>query len=395
MRNSIFYILIVIFLFAIKGCESDNYKIIVSPEKLYISDYDSIVKLFLSTQPSFRTRFTIKEIPEWITVSPTNGSLNGDIFEIAIKPKADTLKQGIYNGKFIISTTGNKIIEISVSLSVKQTPRLKTSLTQLIFSSEITELDVLLQNVGSGFLNWSVNNLPDWLTISQNQGYLSGGDNISVKVKVNKQKLDPNTYKTSLVLLTNNFQTISIPVTAVVPNIYSFETTKNNIVFDYFQDVNEIILKNTGNQPISWSSTYENYYSLIPATGSLLKGDSTKVRITLNRKNLQTDLFASNIVFKANNTNFTLFSTVRNFTETKKVFNFKIIDAEFCKKTNKIITVSTNPNVLSIIDPLTNSIETVNLNLTPTCVSINKLNTQAVVGHKGKMSLIDLTIKNW
>jgi len=386
-----------IFFYGINSCESDNqssnYKIIVSPEKLVISDYDSIVKLYISTQPGFKTKFTFEEMPEWITVSAMNGSLNGGIYEIGINPKADTLKQGIYNGKLKIRTTENKIFEISVSLSVKLIPRLKTNLTQLLFSSEISELDISLQNVGSGYLNWSVVNLPDWLSISQNQGYLFGDENVSVKVKVNKQKLDPNTYISSLVFFATNSQTITIPVTVVVPDIYSIETTKKNVIFDYFQDDNEIILKNTGNQSISWSSNFENYYSLSPSTGSLSKGDSTKIRIVLNRTGLQTATYTSDIVFRAINTTFTLSTSVKNFTGTKKVFNFKIIDAEFCEKTNKIITVSANPNTLSIIDPLTNTIETVALNLTPTCVSINKLNTKAVVGHKGKMSLIDLTNK--
>jgi len=397
MRNSIIYILITIFVLVIKSCESDSqsnsFKIIVSPEKLIVSDYDSIVKLYISTQPKFKTKFTIEEIPEWVTVSPMNGTMNGDIYEIGIKPNADTLKQGVYNGIIKLSTKGNKIVEIGVSLSVKQTPRLKTNLSELIFPSEMSELDIILQNVGSGYLNWSVNALPDWLSISQKQGYLYDGENVSVKVKANKQKLDPNTYTSSLVFVTTNSQIIRIPVTVVVPTIYSIETNRNNIVFDYFQDNNEIILKNTGNQSISWSSNYENYYSLTPSNGSLSKGDSTKIRITLDRNNLQTNTYNSDIIFKANNTTSTLVTSIKNFTETKNVFNFKIIDAEFCKKTNKIITVSANPNILSIIDPLTNSIETINLNLTPTCLSINKLNTKAVVGHKGKMSLIDLTNK--
>lgn len=381
----------------IKSCnqedDSGSFRIIVSPEKLVIADYDSIVKLYISTQPKFKTKFTVEETPEWITVSSMNGTLNGDIYEMDIRPKVDTLKQGIYDGKIRLSTKENKIVEINVRLTVKQTPRLKANLSQLVFSSETSELDLLLQNIGSGYLSWSANNLPHWLSISPNQSYLFSGESISVKVKANKQKLDPNTYSSSLVLFTTNMQTITIPVTAVVPAIYSIEANKKDIIFDYSQNDSEIVLKNTGNQSISWNSNFENYYNLTPANGSLSKGDSTKIRIALNRNNLQTGTYTSDIVFKTNNASCNLATSIKNFVETKKILDIKVTDAEFCKQTNKIITISTNPNALSIIDPVTNSIETVGLNLTPTCVSVNKMNTKAVVGHKGKISLIDLTTK--
>jgi hypothetical protein len=243
-------------------------------------------------------------------------------------------------------------------------------------------------------LTWSIGTSPEWIMISNNFGYLYADETTSIKIKALKQKLLPSTYSTSLIITTNNKQKITIPVTVQVPAIKSIETSKKNIVFDYFQNTYNVVLRNTGNTDFSWTSVYENYYTLSPSNGTLSKGDSTTIQISLKREILQTATYTSDIIFNAGNTTCTLSSSVKNFRETKKILPMKIIDAEFCRESNKIIAVSSNPHKLSIIDPVTNIIESIDLNMAPVCVAVNKANTKAVVAHNGRMSLIDLRTKS-
>ncbi len=72
-------------------------------------------------------------------------------------------------------------------------------------------------------------------------------------------------------------------------------------------------------------------------------------------------------------------------------FNFTVIDAEYSKQLDKIIMVSDYPsNQLHIYEPLTNQDLRVDLNLTPSSVSVSPNGLYAVVGHDGWLSYIDL-----
>lgn len=71
--------------------------------------------------------------------------------------------------------------------------------------------------------------------------------------------------------------------------------------------------------------------------------------------------------------------------------SFLVTDAEFNKWTDEIVMVSTSGNQLHIYDPSTQVDRTVNLPLTPTCVSVGPSGLFAAVGHDGWISYVDLT----
>lgn len=395
MKDKILLVLMCV-LMVVSACDSDNnanVDIVFSPEKLMVADYDSIVKLFVATQPKIKTKYVVEELPEWLNVTPKKGFINGNVIELDIKPQADSLKQGLYKGLIKIKFNNLKVVELEVNLSVKQSPRLSVNTNELHFSAAESEKELILENIGHGFLYWSSSNLPDFLSMYPVQGFLPSGMKANVKVTVKKHLLEPQVISTRLVFNTSNSQLFSIPVNVVVPAIFALETKTKSVIFDYFEQYKYIYLKNLGNQTINWSSKHENYFNLKPNSGTLLKGDSVKIAVDLNRKDLQSGNYNSDIVFSAQDKNISISSTVKHFAESKMHLSINVIDAEFCKKTNKIITISTNPNVLSIIDPITNTVESIALNLKPNCLAVNSTNSKAVVGHYGKVSIIDLTSK--
>lgn len=76
---------------------------------------------------------------------------------------------------------------------------------------------------------------------------------------------------------------------------------------------------------------------------------------------------------------------------TLQPLDHRVIDAEYSKVLDKIITVSSTPaNQLHIVDPVTGDDRALSLLYAPTCVSVGPDGVHAAVGHNGHVSYIDL-----
>lgn len=76
---------------------------------------------------------------------------------------------------------------------------------------------------------------------------------------------------------------------------------------------------------------------------------------------------------------------------SKIVLQTNVIDAEYNRKTNRLVYVSSSPNRLSVFDTQQKKIRQVDLTYAPLSVSIAPDGKTAVVGHDAHLSHIDLT----
>ena len=367
-----------------------------SPDTLVILDSDSIKEIFLSTQPKGAIEYTISQKPDWLYISPLNGTLNGNILSIKIRPVKDNLAEGIYKGKINIISNIAGTADVYVKMAVNGHPKIRTNLSAITFPENVSETELVVENIGTGILNWSINNTTKWITLSQTSGYLMKGEKNTLKITCNRIGLDVNTYTSSLTI-TSNSETLlqPLPISMTVGKTTAMTIHEKSLLFDYFVDNMNVYLKNTGNSTFNWNSSKESFFTLSPNNGSLPKGDSVKINIALNRASFETGIFKSNI-FITNNDNGkdTIKTQINHFRNTKWNLNRNVVDAEFCRATNKIVIVSSNPNSISIIDPDLKTIESINLNSVPTCISINKNGDHAAVGHNGLVSFVNLNTKS-
>ena len=66
------------------------------------------------------------------------------------------------------------------------------------------------------------------------------------------------------------------------------------------------------------------------------------------------------------------------------------VAADYSAALDRMILVSTNPNLLTIFDPVSGTGQTVSLNLPPTALSISPDGQHAAVGHDGRISYVNL-----
>lgn len=368
----------------------------VNPDTIYISDRDSFQTIYISTKPKGTVSYTIAQTPNWLTLDKKEGQLTGKIESLTLKPASSGLNEGIYKGKIgiISDIAGTK--DIIVYLSVNSHPKIKTSATSLNFLAETNSIDFTIENTGTGILQWSIDSLPEWINFSPKSGILLKGQKSTINANCNRTGKNANTYNSSFTIKSNSEINIAaINVQMVVSKISNLKISKDSLIFDYFSSNKEFYIKNTGNDILEWTSTEPGSFTLSPKGGSLSIGDSVKVVATPNRSDLKNGVTFASISIQGNGLKtVTLPVRINNYVNSKWLLDFNIIDAEYSKATDKIITISTNPDKLTIIDPESRTATHISLNISPKTVSVNKVGTLAAVGHNGFVTLVNLaTIK--
>ncbi len=72
------------------------------------------------------------------------------------------------------------------------------------------------------------------------------------------------------------------------------------------------------------------------------------------------------------------------------MLNHRVVDAEYSRALERIVTVSESPNALHVYDPVAKTTATVPLNLPPTAVGVGPTGLLAAVGHNGWISYVNL-----
>lgn len=69
---------------------------------------------------------------------------------------------------------------------------------------------------------------------------------------------------------------------------------------------------------------------------------------------------------------------------------YKVVDAEYSKSLERVVSVSASPHTLHVYDPVAETEGTVSLALAPNCVSVSPDGKFAAVGHSGFISYVNL-----
>ena len=134
------------------------------------------------------------------------------------------------------------------------------------------------------------------------------------------------------------------------------------------------------------------YISLSSSSGSIAAEDSTLIEVYLDRAAAPSDtldIVSSLYMTGAGAQADTVKVHVSNYDSPLWQLDFRIVDAEYCRATGKIVAVSADPSQFHLIDPAAQTIETVDLALPPTTVAIRFDGAYAIVGHDAMLTYID------
>ena len=395
------YLLLIILLFP-WGCkkEDDTNKpvveaqIIVSPDDIKLNDTDT-GSVFISIQPSSEFTWNIASKPDWLEINPSSGTIDNSIVELELIPNTTGLRVGKIFGEIEIITNGAGKGEISVELSVDAHPIASVTPAQISFSETETDKNIIISNTGSGFLNWELQSLPSWLSVDLQGGILYEGEQTKIIVYAHRSGLDIGTLTGQAVLVSNSEEgDINIDLSLVVPANAIMTLSEPILNYGYFENSQTFTVKNEGNIDFDWNldNSSNSYISASPNSGTLTKGDSTVVTLTLDRTNLSSQTYDAEInINNSKGQSKFLPVQIKHYEEEKWLINGRVIDAEYDRNNDVIIVVSESPNELRKFNPSNNSMETLVLSSPPTCVSVGLDGNYAAVGHNGSLSHINLS----
>ena len=179
--------------------------------------------------------------------------------------------------------------DISLKKEVKEA-RLKLSSTSLDFGSEQSSLSFSIQNTGnSGTVKWQIMDAPDWMTVSPLKGETAVGKSSAVVVTLNRALVKKD--ESATIRVVTDGESFPVDISAKAGTNFSFSITPENLSFGTDATIRKITLRNeTYNGTLQWKiqdySSIKWISSVHPLSGSLGKGESAEVTVTIDRRGI-------------------------------------------------------------------------------------------------------------
>lgn len=181
-------------------------------------------------------------IPEWTTyiddfyAPPAAFLTKGFSTELLFSFDADKAVENNFTGKIVLASNdkNHSLVEINVYVDLG-TPVLNTYYLEppVIFNTNVNSQLLEISNIGNGILIWNINELPDWLTVSESKGTINSFTSKNLEVTCDYSKLKPGLNIDTFFVKTNDVTNPLFPVIvkARMPgNSESIRSVNGNII---------------------------------------------------------------------------------------------------------------------------------------------------------------------
>jgi len=264
----------------------------VLPSSLSFGLTDVTKTLAISNLGIGDLNWSITESISWLEVLPASGTGNST-------PTLQIDKSGLENGRYSDSiqvTSNGGDSSVSISMEVRNTV-LSVSPESLDFGTNPsgTSKAFVIENTGGGTLNWSLSEIPEWLSVDSQ----SGTNRTTITATINKSGKDAGTYN-GAVLVTSNGGNKSVNVSMVVrPAAFSLSNTS----FDFGSAAtsNAFEITNTGEGNLTWGASESiPWLSVSPSEGNIIGGNHRHVTISVDRSGVESGSHSGTITITSN-----------------------------------------------------------------------------------------------
>lgn len=350
--------------------------------------------------------FEIVKSPVWLQISTPSGQLSNSIATVRCKAILHPAfeKVGVYMDKIEV-TSGGKSFFIPVSYITEGNPVINVSNVLNISGGAYNEPVLNIRNSGEGILFWNIESMPDWLEVdterlNSSSSIIPQNGTYQLPLKVNIENLTSGSLVGSIVLITNDKAnpevTIAVSVDAGTPT-FNFYSSYATIDFGRTETTKTISFSNQGNGLLIWSlEGMPQWLSVSSSSGMLSNYSSVSLNFVCNRALLPEGQVDVKVTLKTNDSKkplqeLTIRARSGSNSANVHAVEGKITDAFLDKNTDILYYVTTQPDKLVAYNVKTKAIaNTIALSKAPTCLSVSEDGANALVGHGGLISHIDL-----
>ncbi|HEX6227169.1 MAG TPA: hypothetical protein VFZ52_22275, partial [Chryseolinea sp.] len=198
---------------------------------------------------------------------------------------------------------------------------------------------IVLSGAGEFNLTWSLTYKPQWLHVNPASGYIQNG---AIELIALTSNLLPQTL-TDQIIISTVTGNIEIPVTL---SITSSNAVQVNLLpyIDYHENTREFTITNHSDQPANWQIELTgDYLTLSPASGILSPGQSSSLKLSIDRSQLATKTYAEKLLLKVGGIqSFDMQITLNNFHEDKWLLDGEVTDSEYDRTGDNLVVIIGN-----------------------------------------------------
>lgn len=183
----------------------------VDPESLDFGKSASTLSFVISNTADNILKWKISENIDWLTCTPSEGSIGKESASVVVSVSRNDLTPGIYSESIVVTSNGGSK-NIHVSMAVSDT-KLEITPEMLDFGTLASSLEVTLENTSGATLDWSAETGNEWLVLSKSSGTISNLDYLSVIVL--RDELSAGDYSSHITFLMDGGETV-VPVKMAV-----------------------------------------------------------------------------------------------------------------------------------------------------------------------------------
>ena len=352
--------------------------------------------------------FMIETTPSWLNIGSTRGTLVNGVATIhcSATKHSDFDKTGIYLDKMKV-TTNEKTFFVPVAYINEGNPKIQVERTLTIGYNSYYSPSIHIENIGDGILFWDIISMPRWLSVDTNNINLSGiiipqYNSYSLPLTIDSEALLAGELTGSIVLKTNdkNNPEIEVIVTANLgtPQLSLWGIYNNQLDFGITETSKALEMRNYGYGILAWHfEDLPEWLTVSPTKGMYYPSTYyDDIVFTCDKDKLQPGLNSATIHLISNDSNnpsYPITVTVRAPGNNVNVRSLEgnIVDVAYNKNKDILYYATSAPNKLVTYDVTTRTVlHEIDLSKAPTCFAISEDSPKAIIGHGGRISIVDL-----
>ena len=246
---------------------------------------DNLTQLTVSIKDSGQDtlRWEMSTDEDWISLSSSTGSTFKETDLVIVTVDRTNLQPGNYIGIISVTSNGGDQ-ELNATLSKNSNPTLSVFPQTFDFGETTIQDFLVIRNIGTGSLEWSITDDQDWLTSSLTTNSTTTSSD-TVYVTVNRSGLAGGEY-TGNIFISSNGGDNDVSVGMKVSNPPVLNLSATSIDFGLTGTISNFSISNNGGETLIWNMNQsENWISILPDSGTTTT-ETDIINVTANRDSL-------------------------------------------------------------------------------------------------------------
>jgi len=233
----------------------------------------------------------------WISVSPTSGTITTETEMVTVTVDRSGLNPGNFSGSFWV--TSNVAIQlVTINLTVPQGPTLSVHPKTLNFDVNESDKTFAINNTGSGTLTWNVSADSSWINVNPTNGTTTT-ETDHVGITIDRTGLTPGN-NTGHISITSDGGSETVTVNVSVPEEPTFVVTPRALDFGSTETTRTFTISNPSMPTLSWAIFEDSkWLSVNPTTGTTAV-ETDQLTVTVDRSELSPGNYATHISINNN-----------------------------------------------------------------------------------------------